>query len=275
MRKLVVALCLLSTLFSCSDSDRDENDTTVSSYEYARAENAFFDVWKTIHAVIVTDTVLGGNDTTFANDRCIDAVTRTPNLGPYPIELTIKYLDGGELCSDGRTRGGTIKALISSPYSDSGSIVNVSFESFYIDDQYLSGTMDIVNVGNVGLLPVFTKSIKEAWLRRDALGNSRQEIYFNSEQQVIWGIGRDTYNNSLDDEFRATGSGSGRNTFGNFFEAKITDPLISRVSCVYESAGKVTLDQNTLATRFMDYGNGCDNAITVTFSGSTETLSIP
>jgi hypothetical protein len=276
MRKLLWVASLLILVYSCSESERDDSDTTVSSYEYARAENAFFDVWKSVHSVIVVDTVLSGQDTTYPIDNCFDSITRTPNLGPYPIELRLFYKAGGELCGDGRERSGTIIATLSGPYSDSGTVIDFAFENFTIDDQTITGTMQLVHEGFGTGFPRFTKTVTDAWLRRDAPGNQRQEIYFNSEQLVTWGIGNDTYNSILDDEFRATGKASGRNTFGNFFTTRITERMITNVQCVYESAGKVELSQNTLSTRFLDYGSACDDKIQVTFNGgSVEEITIP
>ncbi len=276
MRKLFWVASLLILVYGCSESERDENDTTVSSYEYARAENAFFDVWKSVHATIVTDTVLGGQDTTYPIDNCFDSIVRMPDLGPYPIELTLHYKPSGELCSDGRVRRGVIKATLSGPYADSGTVIDFAFENFSIDDQSISGTMKLVHEGFGTGLPRFTKTITDAWLRRDEPGNNRQEIYFNSEQVVTWGVGSDTYNSVLDDEFRATGKASGRNTFGNFFTTRITERIVSNVQCVYESAGKVELKQSSLSTRLLDYGSLCDNRIQVTFNGgSVKDITIP
>lgn len=276
MRKLLWVASLLLLVYSCSDSDRDESNTMASSYEYARAENAFFDIWKSVHSVIVVDTVLSGQDTTYPFDKCFDSIIRTPDLGPYPIELRLYYNANGELCGDGRERSGTIVATLSGPYADSGSVIDFAFENFRIDDQTISGSMQLIHEGYSSGLPKFSKTVTDAWLRRDAPGNQRQEIYFNSEQSVTWGIGNDTYNSVLDDEFRARGKASGRNTFGNFFTTRITEQIITKVQCVYENAGKVELNQNSLSTRFLDYGSVCDDKIKVTFNGGSVTdITIP
>jgi hypothetical protein len=263
-------------LVGCTESDRNNEDVTVSSYEYVRAQNAFLDVWKEVHATIVSDPVLGGQTTVPSLDACVDTMTRVPANGPYPITLTIDY-GPGEICTDGRLRKGKIIAVLSRPYSDSLAEVRISFEDYFMDDLAFFGDMRIVNLGDSALLPRFYQEVDSARLYRDDLGNKRQDIWVEYiRNRGYQGTGNDTYGDPSDDEFRLTnGTAKGRNTFGKFFEAATTQTIITRVDCAYESGGMITVKQTNLADRFLDYEGGCNGDFAVTYYNTTEYLSIP
>ena len=274
LKTISILFALAISMVSCRESDRNNEDQTTSSYEFARAENAFYDVWKTVHSTILKDTVLGGADTTLPPDVCVDSIRRYPDIG-YPVQLIIYFSPKGSVCSDGRTRTGNIVASLTGPYTDSNSLLTITFDDYFSDDLELSGEMTIQNLGDSALLPVYRKTITEAWLVREAPGNNRQETYFNSQESVVWGEGADTPNEPADDEFRANGFASGRNTFGVFFEATITDQITTRLECLYDNTGKVTIEQENLADRYLDYESGCDGKLSVSFYNTTEYITIP
>jgi len=274
--KHILIFCLFClSITGCNDSDRDKDTTTIATAENSTAENLFNDVWKTVHGMILQDTVLNGQDTTLPVEACVDSIRRTPDLGPYPIQIVF-YYGASSVCSDGRLRGGKILAELSGPYLSTGSQLSITFDDYMIDGLELFGNMTITTSNPSGGLPVFIKQVTDGRVLRDELGLDRLDILYTADQNVVWGIGASTPGDPEDDEFRLSGITEGRNTKGVFFTTAITDPLITTWSCPWESAGAYTLQLENLAPRYVDLGGGmCDQSFNIQINNGTFTRNLP
>ena len=263
----VLSLCL----FSCSSSDRDEDDTTEATIENAVAENLMNDVWKEIHSIILMDTVLNPQDTTPPQEACIDSIKGIPAVPAYPVSFNVYY--GDVMCIDGRQRKGVVTASLTGKYVDSASVLTINFQDYWVDDYKLSGSMTITNTGLTNGFTRFEKEVINGKVWKDGFGVGVVNILYDATENVIWGVGATSDTIPSDDEFRISGTTSGRNSRGKFFTTVITDPLISTTSCNWETAGKYTLKLGTLADRYIDLGGGvCDNSVEIKINGSTQTF---
>lgn len=274
MKLKSISLSLFISLFlfiSCSDSDRDEDSTTVATIENAMAENLINDVWKEVHSLILSDTVLNPQDTTLPNEACIDSVKGIPAVSTYPVNVTIYYGSDETQCLDGRLRNGKVMFSLSEQYTDSGSVLTINFDNYWLDEYRLTGAVQIENLGSSSGLPKFRKTVVDGRIWKDGFGNNFTDIMYNANQDVVWGIGANTDTVPSDDELRISGTTNGRNSRGKYFTTSITDELISRTDCNWETAGEYKLKLGTLADRFVNIGDGtCDNKVIIRINGSSQ-----
>ena len=114
--KGLLSIAIIFTLFtfsSCRNSDRDRDTSTQASAEFWIASNHFNTLMREIHKVAQVDSVL--NNVPVADalkpDICNDSIMRTPDMGSYPIDLSIFYSDKNT-CDGERNRSGKIIAVV-------------------------------------------------------------------------------------------------------------------------------------------------------------------
>ena len=131
----IVILALIFSITSCRNSERDLDTSTGSSESAWNGMNHFHTVMREVHRVAQVDSVLNGIAPSDALSPaiCFDSLTRLPDSGPFPIDLSIFYNSDVE-CPDVRNRGGIIHASFDGLYSEVGTQINISFTDYQADD---------------------------------------------------------------------------------------------------------------------------------------------
>src|SRR6185369_4952907 len=180
------------------------------------------------------------------------------------------YVDFGStpcLCADYRYRKGIINISYTGHYRDSGSVISITFNNYYVGrtqtNMYkVTGTKTVSNKGH--------NTAGHIWFDINVNGNllntSGQTMTWISSRQREWiaGAGTPVW---LDDEYMITGSANGTSFNGTSYTLSITQALHVDLSCRWIRDGKFDFTPGARATRHFDYGSGnCDNNATVTIN---------
>ena len=277
MRKLIWSIFILSAVIwtGCSDSDRDEDTTTLASADNSFAEHYYNDIFKQVHRVIVLDTMLYGADTTMPFEDCIDTIYKVPNFPSYPLQLVIEYANDSlpTPCGDGRMRYGRLNVTLNGPYGSPGSSMVILPDSFTIDEYRIEGQINIQFENGAGAYAPFDRQITNGRITDEDIGYFKKDVFYEADQRVDVTNLNDTVNGTSD-VFLTTGTSTGRNSRGAFFDAQIVAPVQFEMDCQYESAGSYNLQIDNLSPRLVSLGK-CDRQIVVTINGGNQTVQLP
>ncbi len=198
-----------------------------------------------------------------------DCATVTLDTTVMPRVLTIDFGEENCLCGDLKYRRGKIIVTFTGGYRHPGTVININFEDYYVNDNNVDGTKVITNMGlndagnlyyNISVTGVIHLSL------------DRGTLSWNSTRVREWTEGVDT-RKLRDDVYLITGSATGIRANGHTWEMEITNPLRKELSCRYIVSGTVEITPEGLSTRILDYGDGeCDNIATVIIDGVTYTI---
>jgi hypothetical protein len=179
--------------------------------------------------------------------------------------ITINFGTTNCLCADLRYRRGKVIATWTGRYRDSGTVINVTFDGYYVDDNNIKGTHKTTNLGrNAAGHLVYKVEVAGQIVK----ANNGGTITWNSTRQREWLTGADTPLNWADDSYSITGSANGTTAAGESYTINITKPLVRKMTCQWFESGTVDITPSGKATRTLDYGTtGCDANATVTISG--------
>ena len=264
---LTVATGLI--LGSCRKSDRDEDTETTSSKDNALAESAFNDVFKQLNDAAADNADVNRVPEDAQVMASCGTVTVTPALPntSFPKTLTIDFGNTNVTCSDGHARRGKIIATFSGKYRDSATVITISLNNFYLDNYAVQGTKTITNKGrNTSSNLYYSISVQNA----SVTSPQNKTVSWQSTREREWIAGESTPLDLTDDVYLITGSANGTGTSGNTFTVSITQALRVQLNCRWITSGKMTLQPQNLAARYIDYGSGgCDDQATVTINGNT------
>lgn len=176
------------------------------------------------------------------------------------------------MCNDGRSRRGKILASFTGRYRDAGTVISISFDNYFVNDNQIKGTKTITNQGlnQAGHL-VYAIQVNGQIIKANNGGtitwsSTRQREWISGEGTPIW----------TDDEYSITGSASGTTATGISYTIVINQPLIRKMSCRWFESGSVTLTPEGKPARTLDYGNtGCDANATVSVLGINIPVILP
>lgn len=184
-----------------------------------------------------------------------------------PTMLTIDF--GATNCTgiDGRLRRGKIIATYTGRYRDSGTVISVILQDFYLNDEKVEGQKTITNQGrdkdgNI----TFDIDVSNGKITRQ----NGKTIEWNSKRTRKWIEGENTLLNIFDDVYEISGNADGKTTSGLKYTVKITKPLNVKVGCRWIRSGTINITPEGVSTRKIDYGDGnCDRVATVTVNGKS------
>lgn len=174
------------------------------------------------------------------------------------------------MCLDGKNRRGKIIVTHTGHYKDPGTVITISFDGYYVNDNHVEGSRTVTNNGlnadnNISFSVVVNGTITKA---------DGTVITWTSTRTREWITGYETATKS-DDQYRVTGTASGTRANGASFTAETVTPLIRKVECHQFVSGTVKIMVTGKRTRTIDFGNGdCDDTATVSIEGITATKTI-
>jgi hypothetical protein len=177
--------------------------------------------------------------------------------------------------NDGRNRRGMLILSFTGKYRDSLTVITVTPQNYFVDDNQVMGSKTITNKGhNAAHHLVYDINANIQIIKANAAGSiswqcTRQREWLTGESTLIWS----------DDTYSITGNASGTTANGNTFTSTITSPLIRNmaIGCRrHFTQGVLEHTPGGKATRYIDYGNGaCDNQATVTINGNVYSITLP
>lgn len=189
--------------------------------------------------------------------------------------ITVNFGSTNCMCNDGRNRRGSIVLSFTGKYRDSLTVVTVSPQNYFVNDNQVAGSKTITNKGHNAANHLVYEINANMTITK---ANSGGTITWTSTRQREWIAGEGTIAWS-DDMYSITGTASGTTSNSNTFSSVITSPLIRNMSIGCRKhfvQGVLEHTPGGKATRTIDYGNGaCDDQATVTINGNTYTITLP
>ncbi len=201
--------------------------------------------------------------------------TITKDSTASPRLITIDFGPTNCLCRDGKNRRGKILVSHTGRYTEPGTIINITFEDFYVDDNHIQGTKTIENMGlNAAGHLVYHILVNGSI----TLIENGETITWTADKYREWVSGYNTPRIWNDDTFYMWGTRTGVNRNGKNYTALVNEntPLFKKADCRHFVSGIITFTQtDNQKTATMDFGDGvCDNLATMTTNGRTKTITL-
>lgn len=272
----LVALVSASIFSSCKKKDVEEKDNdTASASDQSLASSTVNDMTS------ISDEA--GRNYNVSSFKTADAngllaascATVTCDTLAAAKTLTVNFGTANCLCNDGRYRRGALIISFTGKYRDSLTVITVTPQSYYVNDNGVTGSKTITNKGHNSANHLVYEINANIQITK---ANSGGTISWQSARQREWLAGESTLAWS-DDIYSITGNASGTTANNNSFNAVITTPLIRNMAFACRRhfvSGVLEHTPGGKATRFIDFGNGtCDDQATVTINGHVYTITLP
>ncbi len=274
MKMRILFLCAMATLFILGSSCRRDNDNENnyrSAIDNATAENMFNDVFKqsTDAVVLAQDSAENLRSLDQLMSNCATLTISPFDLTTFPKTIVVDFGTTNCLGDDGRYRRGQVEMTITGWYRDSGTVITVTPNNYFVNDNLVQGVKTLTNNGH-NLAGNLTYSL----VVDGSVTTSEGTITWNSTRQHEWIEGESTLLNPWDDVYLITGSANGTNVEGEDFDVVINTALRVQVGCRWITAGSLTLTSGDFSMS-VDYGSGtCDAAAVVTINGNNYNITM-
>jgi len=268
---LALTLSALTILSSCKKDDDDNKNNYQSAIDNATAENMFSDVFKQ-----ATDGMIAAQDSAEGSKNCMESMascatlTISPfDLTTFPKTVTVDFGTTNCLGSDGRYRRGVVTMTTTGWYRDSATVITVTPQNYYVNDNLVQGTKTITNMGHN-----LAGNLVYALFIDGTVTNTNGTIEWTSTRQHEWIEGESTVFYPWDDVYLITGTAEGVNINNEEFNVVVNTALRVQVGCRWITAGSLTLTSGNF-TMLVNYGDGaCDAAATVTINGAVYNITM-
>lgn len=188
-----------------------------------------------------------------------------------PHKIIVDFGTTNCLCKDGKYRRGKVLVSYTGRYRDAGTVITITFDDYFVNDNKIDGSKVITNMGlNGNGHPEFSVSVQGTI----TFANNGGTRTWTSSRVREWIAGYNTAVRS-DDIYLITGTSSGMNKSGNQYTATITKAIRKELSCKWPVSGTIEISSSDRPTRTIDFGNGtCDDQATVTVGSRTRTITL-
>lgn len=275
---LFFGLTLTIFITSCKKKQKEEDTETVSASESSLASSIDNDMNNIADEAGRTKSISSFKT---AENTSIMSSCATLNfdtlVNTNADSITVNYGTSNCLCNDGRSRRGSLLIIYIGKYKDSLTTITVTPINYYVNDNKVSGTKTIKNLGhNSSGHLVYEINANISILKANNTGTiqwsgTRYREWLTGENTLLWS----------DDKYSITGSANGTNANGRSYTSVITTgkPLIRDMSLACRKhfiSGELQHTPEGKPTRIIDFGNGtCDDQATVTINSKTYTITLP
>ena len=259
-----LSLMGLVLLASCSkERDDDAGATIAQTDEVTRSADAGVET--------IADAIVFRSDSDEVSmPECV--VITDSGSDVYPRFVT---LDFGEGCTDalGRTRTGLMHLSMSAPWTEVGSLREVTFEDFTVTRPFQTVAIGVEGVRQLERVEPGDEG-ESRWARTINTVLTHPEFALDREFSGIrrWIAGEG--NPEADQVWGLTGTGSHTRN-GMTRSRTVIEELILDCTCGEIVSGVVEIDRPVLENGVMDFGEGaCDGTSTLTFGGEVYTIDL-
>ncbi|OQP60312.1 hypothetical protein [Niastella populi] len=275
----IMACCLIALSFTaCKKDTKDADNDTAPAQDNSLAESNYNDVNTMVDASISLGTSFSFRQATNEPGARVEDVLggcTTVTIDSASTNRTLVIDFGTTNCkgADGRNRRGKILATWTGKYRDQGTVINITFDNYFVNDNQIKGTHKTTNMGyNAAQHLVYKIEVDGSIVK----ANNGGTILWKSTREREWVAGASTPLNILDDTYSITGSANGTTATGDAYTISITQALVRKMNCYWFESGKLEVTPAGRLTRILDYGNtGCDNKATVTISNTVFNVQLP
>ena len=266
-RKSLILLACASIVFAACRKDKDDDEELdldyTSASDNARAEDAFSDMLGEV------DKAVDANGLRGTDDECAPTVSFDTIANPHTI--TIDFGSVNCTANNGRMRRGRILVSYTGHYREPGTVITITPDDYYVNDNHVQGTKTVTNLGPNGDGHTQFSVVVDGSL---TAGDGSWTATHQANRTRTWITGEGTAN-IFDDVYLITGTGGGVNRNNVAYSVTITNALRVQVGCPYITAGAVEITPENKPTRTIDYGTGsCDGTFTVTVNGHSFTITL-
>lgn len=263
-----------SMFYSCSKDDSPDNttppdDLTAQELTAARIKSdlVFDDVSSEVLQVTLNGTT-GAASTTSA--ACATVTISPQDLTTWPKTITIDYGSTGCTGINGWVRKGKISYTLTKLQRETGAVVNVSFDNFFVNGYKLEGSYSITNNGSTDAnLNITTRLVNGKITYPDGKWYTRTSTI--NWQQVAGSATASV----LDDEFNVTGEAVIKSSANNELITSSKTPLLRKVTCGNFVSGQLNVAYNGIAG-VLDFGGGtCDKKATLSLGTRNYEVTLP
>ncbi len=203
-------------------------------------------------------------------DSCVTITINHPDTTTWPKTVVIDF-SGNCTTSNGNVLSGQIIIVQTNRYRADGMVRTITFNSFRINSNIVSGTKTITNIGLVNGFRTYSVTIANGSITTP---DGEVILTRTAQRTRTWIQGESTYT-IWDDVNSITGVTSGTTRSDKSYTATIVEPLIVARSCRWIKQGKIALNIEDLPEIIIDFGSGtCDQTATVTVNGNTRTITL-
>ncbi len=272
---LTLVIVCAGIFSSCKKKETEEKDSdTTSAADQALASTTVNDM-TSISDEAGRNNSISSFRTSESNALLSSCATLTFDTLAAAKTITVNFGATNCLGNDGRDRRGEIILSFTGRYRDSSTVITVTPQNYFVNDNQVTGSKTITNQGhNAAHHLVYSINANIQIIKANNAGT----VTWQSTRSREWTAGESTLT-WQDDLYSITGSASGTTANGNTFQSVITSPLIRNmaIGCRKNfTQGVLAHTPGGKATRFIDYGNGaCDNLATVTINGTVYNITLP
>lgn len=252
------------TFTSCKWKKINQEDLDAAE-DIALAENLFSDAFKQVgdaassyeDSLKSTHQTLSGCGTLTISP--LDTVT-------WPKTVTLDFGPVNCMGSDYRNRRGIIQAQFTDWWRETGCVVTVTFNNYYVNDNKIEGTKIITNQGrNASNNLVYDVEFPNCTITKPDNG----VITWHTSREHEWIEGENTFFNPYDDVYLIRGSAGGTSALGVPYTFQTVTDLNVLVGCRWIRAGELNFNIGSVPTIGIDFGDGaCDWNAVVIYEGN-------
>jgi len=259
---VLMVITLLSVFTGCR---KDKTESELAEFglikDNSLAESSYDD------ALTMTDGALSGvQNFKSAGIILSSCATVTIDVIMDPHLLIIDFGTTNCLCNDQKERRGKILVSFTGAYRDSGTVINISFDDYFVNDNKVLGTKTVTNKGtnidgNLWYSILVNGSIVKAETGDTITWQSaRTRTWIEGEGTTVWS----------DDVYLISGSANGESSSGEEYQVLITNNLRREIGCHHFVSGELLITRTNKPDINVDFGNGdCDDQVTITINGVT------
>lgn len=272
LRKLSVLVLVAAGLFMMNSCNKDE---VVSEEVIAKTTATDYINMISSFSLATVEELTSSEDDDLKSATIVDCLTVTihPNEDGafWPRSWILDYGTENCECFVGNNKRGKINVSVSDWWKNEGSLKEITFEDFYMNDNKMEGVKTTLNTGlNESGNLTFTKKVTDA------------KLTYADETWMTWDC--EKYSEQIaggatllfaDDVWSVTGGGAGVNLDGKNYTMTITTALIYNSGCFYPASGIVEIATEGEDLKVINYGNGeCDNIVSVMIGDVTTTVEL-
>ncbi len=263
---LMLATGTLLALQACRKDKDPEPDNHAKDAEAAQeiaiAEQLFGEMKN------IADEAESGSVSSFKNGMSFASCANV-TLNQAQKQITVDFGTTNCLCKDLRFRRGTLLITYTTNYWDSGNVVTITPQNYFVNDYGIAGTKTLSHKGNDQNGDPHWGVMVNGQISKPNNGGS---FSWSSNRTHTWVEGSSTPLNWTDDVWSLSGTASLLSSSQVQWDVQITKALQRALNCPWVDEGTLRIDRSGVQTRTLDYGAGsCDNDAVLSIAG----LNIP
>jgi hypothetical protein len=254
-------------IVSCEKEDPKKDIDTQAAVDNEQAEAVSDDAMRKADAATKGQSSFRiAGDASYREMLACATVTHVTDSVSNQTTVTIDFGTSNCTGMDGRLRRGKIVYKYSGNYFAAGSVRNLTFDNYFVDDCKIEGDHTVTFLGMDSTTQHYSWNVR-ALNMKITKADGKSHTWESTRQRVMLEGDTSIFNFS-DDVYQITGTASGTNVNNVAYSVNIDSPFKVANSCRYIMSGKATLKVSGVADRIIDFGNGaCDDAAIVTING--------